>query len=312
MSAARASVVVAGLVSLVAAVQAPAAPRLAAVSTRIGAHPAYVRVVVDFIGGRLGAEDFEAVDHAAADGSVLIRVRRRNIQADAAPARAAGVRARVLGARNRLDFRVRASAQRFKYVMVSALHAPERLVADLYRSWPPGPGAEIRTGRGGCLSLAQVVPGRRSFTVRGRELHLFEHSFLLRVRDGRGRVVGERVMTAAGRWSAVVRYRVAARQRGTVEAVADSAKDGALACIAQVGAPLAPSQLSSEPDAGGPTRRRDRLEPVLVRGGHSARDLRPPPPRTRSPASPSSSAARTATSSAPRAARPTLVAGPRR
>jgi len=240
MNAACGSVPAACMAALVAAAPAPAASRLTAVGTRIGAHPAYVRVVVDFTGGRLGAEDFEAVDHAAADGSVLVRVRRRNVQADAAPARAAGVRAQVLGARNRLDVRVRAAAQRFKYVMVSALHAPERLVIDLYRSRPPGPGAEIPTGRGSCLSLARVVPGRRSFTMRGRELHLFEHSFLLRVRDARGRVVGERVMTAAGHWSAVVRYRVAARQRGTLEAVADSAKDGALACIAQVGAPLAP------------------------------------------------------------------------
>jgi hypothetical protein len=240
MSAVRSSVALAGLASLVAAAPAAAASPLTAIGTRIAGHPAYVRVVVDFSGGRLGAEDFEAVDHAAADGSVLVRVRRRNVQADAAPARAAGVRARVIGTSNRLDVRIRASARRFKYVMVSALHAPERLVVDLYRSRPPGPGAEIRTGRGGCLALAQVVAGRRSFTVRGRELHLFEHSFVLRVRDDRGRVVGERVMTAVGHWRAVVRYRVAAPRRGTMEAVADSAKDGALTCIAQVGVSLAP------------------------------------------------------------------------
>ncbi len=213
---------------------------LTAIGTRVGAHPAYVRVVVDFTDGVVADSEVEAIDHHAADGAVRIRLRHRNVQAQAAPARAAGVRAVVTGARDRLDVRATFARRRFKYVQVTALHAPERLVIDLYRSRPPASAAEIRTGRRSCLTLTGVVAGRRSFSVTGSEHDLFEHSFVLRVRDARGRVVGRRIMTAEGRWSARVGYRVTARQAGTVEGVAESAKDGSLVCIVQVGVVLIP------------------------------------------------------------------------
>jgi hypothetical protein len=74
----------------------------------------------------------------------------------------------------------------------------------------------------------------------GRERDLFEHSFVLRVRDSAGRVVGRRIMTADGAWSTRVGYRVTRPQRGTLEGVADSAKDGSLVCIVQVGVALSP------------------------------------------------------------------------
>jgi hypothetical protein len=41
------------------------------------------------------------------------------------------------------------------------------------------------------------------------------------------------VHVAAGRWSAKLRYRTTRRQFGTLEGVAASAKDGALACLVQ-------------------------------------------------------------------------------
>jgi len=179
-----------------------------------------------------------AVGLRAADGAVRVRMRHRNVQAQAAPARAAGVRAVVTGGRNRLDVRATYARRRFKYVQVSTLHAPERLVIDLYRSRPPTRAAEIRTGRRSCLTLTSVSAGRRSFRVTGTERDLFEHSFVLRVRDRAGRVVGRRIMTAVGAWSTRVGYRVATRRRGTLEAVAESAKDGSLACIVQVGVTL--------------------------------------------------------------------------
>ena len=58
--------------------------------------------------------------------------------------------------------------------------------------------------------------------------------------DRTGRVVGPRILTADGPWNARVGYRVTRRQRGTLEGVADSAKDGSLVCIAQVGVDLTP------------------------------------------------------------------------
>jgi len=213
---------------------------LTAIGIRIGAHPAYVRVVVDFTDGVVADGEIEAIDPRAADGAVRIRVRHSNVQAQAAPARAAGVRAVVTGGRDRLDLKATYARRRFKYVQVTTLHAPERLVIDLYRSRPPTSAAEIRTGRQGCLALTGVFPGHRSFRVTGRERDVFEHSFVLQVRDRAGRVVGRRIMTAQGAWSTSIGYRVTSRQRATVEGVAESAKDGSLACIVQVRVVLTP------------------------------------------------------------------------
>jgi hypothetical protein len=126
-------------------------------------------------------------------------------------------------------------------VRVSALHGPERLVIDLYRSAPPSRAAEIRSGVRSCLTLRSVQRGGRRFRVRGTELDLFEGSFLLRVRDAGGRVVGRRIVTARGAWQATVPYGGVRRaQAGTVEAVAESAKDGSLACLVQVRVALVP------------------------------------------------------------------------
>jgi hypothetical protein len=213
---------------------------LTATGTRIGAHPATVRVVVDFRGGALVAGELEATDPNPADGTVRVRLSHRGVHTQAPPARGSGVRATVTGAHHRLDVVARASAGRFKYLRVSVLHAPERLVLDLYRSRPPVAGAEIPVGAGGCLAIASVAPGARAFTVRGRERDLFEHSFVLRVRNRAGKVVGQKVKTADGAWRARVPYHVTARQPGTLEAVADSAKDGSLDCLAQVRVTLAP------------------------------------------------------------------------
>ena len=219
---------------------APAAAGLEAVRTRIGAHPATVRVVVDFTGGALQLGELEATDPNPADGTVRVRLRHRGVRAHAAPVRADGVRATVTGAANRVDVAARAAAGRFKYLRVSVLHAPERLVLDLYRSRPPVAGAEIPVGAGGCLAITSVVPGSHAFAVRGREQDLFEHSFVLRVRNRAGRVVGQKAMTANGAWRARVGYHVSAGQPGTLEAVADSAKDGSLDCLAQLRVTLAP------------------------------------------------------------------------
>ena len=217
-----------------------AAATFTADSTRIAAHPAYTRVVVTFTGGTLEFGQVEASDPSTAGGAVRVRVRHPGVRAAALPASGDGVRAVVAGAPNRVSANLSFAAGRYKYLEVQVLHAPERLVLDLYRSRSPSAAAEVPIGRRGCLALTRVVPGTRSLLARGTERDLFEHSFLLRVRDGRGRIVGEKIMTAVGAWSGRVRYRVATRQRGTLEAVAFSAKDGALACLAQAGVTLEP------------------------------------------------------------------------
>jgi hypothetical protein len=230
----------AAVVVLVLLAAPSSASALTATNARIAAHPGFVRVVVDFTGGTFQVNEANATDPVPSDGTARVEVRRAGISTLAIDRSAAGVRVRITQATNRIVIRLEAARRAFKYLRVSGLHGPERLVLDLYAAKPPSRAAEIRTGRGGCLSLTSVSADGRGFRVRGVERDLFEGSFVLRVRDAAGRSVGRRIMTARGAWSARVAYRVATAQTGTLEAVAESAKDGSLACLVQVRAGLNP------------------------------------------------------------------------
>lgn len=222
-------------IALLAAVPAQASAALTATNVRIGAQPAFVRAVVDFSGGTVRLNEVDATDPRPADGAARVEIRHAGIVVRARDVTAAGVRARlsrVSAGRARLQ--LTATAGRFKYVRVSALPSPQRLVVDLYRTAPPSAAAEIRRGVNGCLELTSVQGAGSTFRVRGVERNVFEGSFVIRVRDASGRVVGTRIVTARGNWSQTVRYDVARAQSGTVEAVAASAKDGSLACLVQV------------------------------------------------------------------------------
>ena len=75
-------------------------------------------------------------------------------------------------------------------------------------------------------------PGR--LVVSGSVGQLFEGTFLVRIRRADGRVIKRRIVTMQpGQWQESIGYRVGRAQAGTVEAVAESAKDGSLDCIAQ-------------------------------------------------------------------------------
>jgi hypothetical protein len=225
-----------------AAAPASASAALTLDDVRIGAQPAYVRVVVDLTGGTAEINEAEATDHAVRDGSARVDVSRAQIVAPAIDRSAQGVRARVnLVTSGRARILLTAARGRFKYVRLSVLHGPERIVIDLYRSAPPAKAAEIRTGVRSCLRLRSVAPAVNGFRVRGVENMLFEGSFLVRVRDASGRVVGRRIGTARGAWDLRVAYSgVRTAQAGTVEAVAESARDGSLACLVQVRVRLVP------------------------------------------------------------------------
>jgi hypothetical protein len=225
------------------AAPASASAALTVSDVRVGAQPAFVRVVVDFSGGRFDGNEADATDPAVRDGSGRVDIRRAGIVAPARVRSFQGVRARVgLAGANRASVRLTFAKGRFKYVRLSALHDPERLVIDLYRSAPPSTtAAEIRSGVDRCLTLSSISRTGRRFRVRGIERELFEGSFVLRVRDATGRVVGRRIVTARGPWDVRVAYAgIASAQAGTVEAVAASAKDGSLACIVQVRVALVP------------------------------------------------------------------------
>lgn len=220
---------------------APAsASALTATGARSAVHPGFVRVVVDFTGGRLEINQAQAIDPAPADGTARVEIRQPGISALAFDRSSNGVRVRLSATAGRVLVRLESARRAFKYLRVSALRGPERLVLDLYSAKPPTKAAEIRTGLRSCLKLTSVSPDGHGFRVRGVENQLFEGSFVLRVRDATGRLVGRRVMTARGAWNARVAYRVSSVGTGTLEAVADSAKDGSLACLVQVRVGLNP------------------------------------------------------------------------
>ena len=216
------------------------ASALAATNARIAQHPGFVRVVVDFSGGTLQVNGADASDPTPSDGSARVVVRGAAIGTLPIDRSAAGVRVRVTAGTNALVIRLTSARRAFKYLRVSGLHGPERLVLDLYSAKPPGASAEIRSGRRNCLRLTSISADGRGFRLRGVERDLFEGSFVLRVRDASGRVVGIRTMTARGAWSARVAYRVTGAGAGAVEGVAASAKDGSLACLVQVRVGLNP------------------------------------------------------------------------
>lgn len=221
-----------------AAVLAPAADAapLTATGVRIADHPGSVRVVVDFTGGRVEPGEVVASDPSPfPDGVVRLPLSRRGVRTTAPPATAEGVSARIVQRSGRIVIRLRGAARRFKYAGYDALHQPERLVIDLFKSAPPGADGEVRRAPDRCLTLSGHDVRPRRVMAAGRERNLFEHSLLVRLRGADGRVVAQRGETAASRrWSTDFRYRRVRRQTGTLEAIALSAKDGTLDCLVQV------------------------------------------------------------------------------
>jgi hypothetical protein len=203
---------------------------LTATRIRAGSHPAFVRVVVDFAGGAVTFNTTNATDPGPYDGVARVQVDRPGVRSTASPLTAFGVTARATASAGHLGIRLTSAARRFKYLGITVLHAPERVVLDLARAANP-PAA--RFGRAGCLTFRSVVVGPTSIRVTGRESQLFEHSFVLRVRGTLGGIVRERVMTATGPWSATLLVG-GPRRPGTLEAVAGSAKDGSLDCLVQL------------------------------------------------------------------------------
>ena len=224
-----------GALPAVAHSQPEAAGTLTATAIRAGDHPAHVRVVVDFTGRRVLAGEVMASDpDPFRDGAVRLALTRRGIRGRAAGIRRHGVWARLVERPGRLDLRLDARPQRFKYVGYAALHDPERLVVDLWKSRVRSNAAEIRRAPDGCLSLGRTAVSPTRVRASGRERRLFEHSLVVRLRRAGGRIHAQRHATAAaGRWSVHMAYRPAARQTGTLEAVAESAKDGTLDCLVQ-------------------------------------------------------------------------------
>jgi hypothetical protein len=215
----------------------PASAALTASDIRIGDHPGFVRVVVDFTGGRVETGEVVATDpNPFPDGFVRLPLTRPGVRTTADPVREHGVFARIAQTSNRrITIRLTGADRRFKYVGYFAQHTPERLVLDLLKARPPTAAAEITRGRRGCLSLTDHQVTSDRVIAEGRERNLFEHSLVVRLRRNGGRIHRQQPETAFMRmWSTDFTYPPARRQTGTLEAVALSAKDGTLDCLVQV------------------------------------------------------------------------------
>jgi hypothetical protein len=217
-------------------------PGVTARRVRLGDHAGFVRAVVRVSGGTLGANDAEAADPNPFDGLARMVVTHAGIGTTAPTAHRFGVRVRVIQGAGRLRIRLATAQRRFKYVAYRQLHAPERLVVDLYKSAPPAAAAERPGNAASCLSIAQHSDIGGTIQASGHAHGIFENQFLLAVRSASGRVVGHRNVSfgaTAPSWASTVSYSVAANQPGTLEAVDLSARDGALNCLAQIRVPLA-------------------------------------------------------------------------
>jgi hypothetical protein len=132
-------VAVAALAGALAPATAPSAPgvpgALTATKIRVGDHPGFVRVVVDFRGGTLLTGEIVASDpNPFGDGVVRLPLSRRGVRTVAGAVRAHGVSAKVVPGTNRIVVRLAGTPRRFKYVGYRALHGRERLVIDSTRA----------------------------------------------------------------------------------------------------------------------------------------------------------------------------------
>jgi hypothetical protein len=233
----------AALAVFAAALPGRAEGAVTATDIRIGSHPAFVRVVIDFTGGRVRLRDVFATDPSPfGDGRARVAVDKPAIDTDAAPEHAFGVDARLVQGTNRIVLRLGADRRRFKYLAYDTRRTGRRLVVDLWRSRPPRPLAEFPTApQGGCLTIDSFSVGPGTASAAGKEHGIFEHMFQVTLRNRAGRVVRTvGVSSVGGNWSRSFSYTVNVRQAGTLEAVDLSEKDGALACIAQVRVTLRP------------------------------------------------------------------------
>jgi hypothetical protein len=199
---------------------------LTATGVRIGNHPVFVRVVVDF-NGRVPARQVE-LDRLTGTRAVL-RVTHPGIKSQVAGHTGEGVRVALQAGTQALNIAATFARHRFKYVSYTVVTGT-RLAIDLWKSAPPPPGGGA-WGYRDCLRISHWRVNKGSVSASGMESGVFENTFQVVVRGANGTVLGRKTVVHGSAWSAKVNYMAARRQAGTLEAVALSPKDGALACL---------------------------------------------------------------------------------
>lgn len=201
---------------------------LTATGVRIGDHPAYVRVVLDF--NRTLPQRQVEFDELTRTMAVL-HVAHPGLKSRVAVRSGYGVRVALQSGGQQLHIAATFARRHFKYVSYAVVGG-NRLAIDLWKSDPQSVAAEIRDA--GCLALGSWTLGTHSVVVRGTEHGVFENTFQVVVRGDNGAVLGRKTITQGQNWKTAVPYKSSHRQKAMLEAVAFSPKDGALACIAQV------------------------------------------------------------------------------
>jgi hypothetical protein len=217
---------------------AGATSQLAATRVRIGDWATYVNVVVGF-NGRVPASrvEFDALTPTMAN----LHVTRSGITTRTTGSTGAGVHVALQPGTQALHISASFAPYRFKYVSysVDTVRTGKHLVIGLWKSAPPAGGNTIAYRM--CLSLGSWHVNKGSISVSGTESGVFEKTFQVVVRGANGKVLGRRTVVRGGSWHTTVKYAAAHGQAGTLEAVAFSPKDGALACLYQSRVTLAAS-----------------------------------------------------------------------
>jgi hypothetical protein len=204
---------------------AGATSQLAATNVRIGDHPAFVRVVVDF-NGTLHAREVEA--GGVAKRLATLRVNHPGVITWTSGGTGSGVRASVQPATQGLNVGMNYAPRKFKFLSYAVVTG-SRLAIDLWKSAPPASATQTCPG----LALHGVHVTRGVVTANGTDHGIFENQFDVLVRGAHGKILGRKHVVGAGAWSAKVTYKAVRRQAGTIEAVDFGAKDGAIECLAQ-------------------------------------------------------------------------------
>jgi hypothetical protein len=217
---------VVGLLALPALADAGELPALTATEIRIGNHAGYVRVVIEF-DGKVAARQVTA--GTLTKMRTTVRFDRPGVSTQTSGKSAYGIRAALQPANQGLNITLSFAPYHFKYLYYAAVTG-NVLAMDLWKSAPPA--GSIATCPG--LTLRRISPGAGVLVARGTEHGIFENQFQVVVRGANGRVLGRKTgVHGPGAWTARVRYSAAHQQTGTLEAVAFSAKDGSIDCLAQ-------------------------------------------------------------------------------
>jgi hypothetical protein len=222
--AVTAAVAVAALPSL-----AGAASRLAATNVRIGDWGGYVHVGVQFN----GSVPTRQVELDKLTGMMaLLHVAHPGVTTQTSGRSDAGVHVSLQAGTQALRITASFARHRFKYVSYGRQVRADRLYITLWKSAPPPRSGAA--GYRGCLSIRSFHVNKGSVSATGSEgPSVFENTFQVVVRGADGKVLGRRTVVHGPSWRATVKYTASHRQSGTLEAVAFSPKDGALACLSQ-------------------------------------------------------------------------------